>query len=88
LANAVRTGPGLPIFLLGLVLLAVGTIMVATVVWKSPTLPKWSGVPLALGFVLYIPQFAASQPVRVAHGALVAAGCIWLAIGMRQQRNE
>jgi hypothetical protein len=88
LANAVRTGPGLPIFGVGLVLLGVGAIMVAIVVWRSPRLQKWSGVPFALGFALYIPQFVASQPVRVAHGVLVAAGCIWIAAGMWRHSDE
>ena len=87
LANDIRTGPGLIIFLLGLILLAAGTIMAATAIWRSRTLPKWSGVPLAAGFALYIPQFAAAQQVRVGHGILVAAGCLWVAAGMWQPHN-
>jgi hypothetical protein len=79
LANIVRTGPGLPIFALGLVVLAAGTILIAVAVWKSHIMGKWSGVPLAVGFLLYLPQFAASQPVRVAHGAIIAVGCLWMA---------
>jgi len=34
------------------------------------------------GFVLYIPQFYVNQPIRVAHGLLVAVGCLWLAAGI------
>jgi hypothetical protein len=69
-------------FLLGLLLLGAGAGMAATAIWKSGVLPKWSGVPFALGFGLYIPQFFGTQPSRVTHGLLVAAGCLWIAKGM------
>jgi hypothetical protein len=85
LASVVRSGAGLVMFLVGLLLLALGAIMGATAVWKSGTFPKWSGLPFALGFGLYIPQFFGTQPLRVAHGLVVAAGCLWLAAGMWQQ---
>jgi hypothetical protein len=83
LANAVRFGPGFIVIVVGLGLLAVGTILVALAVWRSGTLSRWSGIPLALGFVLYLPQFLGTQPIRVAHGLLVALGCIWIAFGMQ-----
>ena len=82
LANATRYGPGVYVFVSGLLLLAVGTILAAVAVWRSGAFARWSGLPLALGFVLFIPQFFANQPIRVAHGALVAAGCLWLAAGL------
>ena len=88
LASVVRSGAGLVMFLVGLLLLAIGAVMGATAVWKAPTLPHWSGVPFALGFVLYIPQFFGTQPVRVAHGLVVATGCLWLAAGMWQQSKK
>jgi hypothetical protein len=78
-ANDIRSGPGLPVFVIGLVLLAIGVIMIATAVWRAGTLPRWSAVPLAVGFALYLPQFVVGQPVRVAHGLVVAAGCLWIA---------
>ena len=80
-AELVRSGPQL-MFLIGLLLIAASAITAASAVWKSRVLPKWSGVPLALGFALYIPQFLGTQPLRVAHGLLVAAGCIWLAFAL------
>ena len=82
LAETVRSGPGLVMFLLGLLLLAIGAVMVAVAIWRSGRFAKWSGVPLAIAFALYIPQFFASQPVRVAHGLLVALGCSWIAAGL------
>lgn len=86
LANEVRTGPGLVVFLVGLTLLAVGGVTAAVAVWRSGSLPKWSGIPLALDFALYIPQFFGSQPLRVGHGVLVAAGCVWLAVVLFNSR--
>src|SRR5262249_28622984 len=72
LADVVRSGPGEVMFAVGLLLLAVSAIMAATAIWRSGVLAKWSGVPFALGFALYIPQFFGTQPMRVAHGVLVA----------------
>lgn len=82
LAEVVRSGPGEIMFAVGLLLLAVGAILTAAAIWKSGALAKWSGIPFALGFALYIPQFFGTQPIRVAHGVLVAIGCLWIAVGM------
>jgi hypothetical protein len=82
LANGVRFGPGFPQIIIGLLLLALGTILVAVAIWRSRIIAKWSGIALALAFALYIPQFVASQPIRVAHGVLVAVGCLWLAAAL------
>jgi hypothetical protein len=86
-AEVIRTGPQLLMFLAGLLLIGVSAIIVATAVWKSHVLPKWSGVPFAVGFALYIPQFFGNQPIRVAHGLLVMVGCVWLAAGVWQRSN-
>jgi hypothetical protein len=82
LAEVVRSGPGLVMFAVGLLLLAVGAILAAVAIWRSGVLSRWSGVPFALGFALYIPQFFGTQPLRVAHGILVAIGCLWIAASM------
>src|SRR5919201_118904 len=57
LVNSVRMQEGLVFFIPGLVLLAVGTSLLAIVIWRSNSLPNWSGIPLAVSFVLYLPQF-------------------------------
>lgn len=88
LASDVRSGPQLVMFGVGLLLLAIGAILAATAIWKSGTIPKWSGGPFALGFALYIPQFFGTPPIRVAHGLLVAAGCLWMAAGLWRLRRE
>ncbi len=85
LAAAVRTGPQLIIFTMGLLLVAVSTILAAIAVWRSRVFTKWSGVPMALGFALFIPQFFGNQPIRIVHGLLITAGCLWLATGLWQR---
>jgi len=88
LVDAVRFGPAIFVFAVGLLLLAVGPILVAIAVWRSGTLSRWSGMVFALGFALYIPQFFGTQPIRVAHGVLVAVGCIWLAWSMVRGQQQ
>lgn len=87
LADVVRGGPQEVMFGVGLLLLGVSAIMAAVAVWRSGVLPRWSGVPFALAFALYIPQFFGNQPIRVAHGLLVAIGCLWIAFGMWRKSN-
>jgi len=87
LAQVVRGGPELVMFGVGMLLLGIGAIMVAITIWKSGVMPRWSGVPFALAFALYIPQFFGTQPIRVAHGVLVAIGCLWIAASMWRQSN-
>lgn len=88
LAADVRSGAGLVMFLIGLLLLAVAAVILAIAIWKSGRYHKWSGIPFAFGMGLYIPQFFGGQPIRVAHGLLVALGCLWLAVGLWRQNNQ
>ena len=88
LVNAVRYGPAIFVFAIGLGLLAVGPVLVAVAVWRSGRRARWSSVIFALGFALYIPQFFGTQPIRVAHGALVALGCIWFAWDLVQSQQR
>lgn len=82
LANDVRYGPGAFLFIPGLLLLGVAAILAAVAVWRSGRLPRWSGALFALAFALYIPQFFGSPAVRIGHGLLVTAGCLWLAFAV------
>ena len=82
LANDVRYGPGIYLFGAGLLLLGIGTILAAAAVWRSGALPRCSGILFGLAFALYIPQFFTSPPLRVSHGLLVTAGCVWLAFSI------
>jgi O-antigen ligase len=77
LTNSIRFGEGIWFFGFGLLAIAVGTILFGIAIWKSGILTRWSGIPLAIGFTLFIPQFYTPQPVRIGHGLLVMVGC-WL----------
>ncbi|MER6950925.1 hypothetical protein ABT294_43605 [Nonomuraea sp. NPDC000554] len=88
LAEEFRYGPvAVAMFAIGLALLAVGAIMAAVSVWRSGVLQKWSAVPLAAGFALFIPQFFGPYSLRIAHGALIAVGGVWLAIAAWRGRT-
>jgi hypothetical protein len=50
--------------------------MTAAAIWRSGIYSKWSGVPFVIGMAMYIPQFFGTQLLRVAHGLLVAVGCL------------
>lgn len=85
IVNSIRWEAGIWFILIGLALLGIGTILFAVAIWRSGSLPKWSGIPLAIGFALFIPQFVATQPVRIAHGFLILVGSALVAwaIAMR-----
>ena len=88
LVNSVRMQEGLVFFIPGLVLLAVGTSLLAIVIWRSNSLPKWSGIPLAVGFVLYLPQFFEPQSIRIPHGLLITAACVLISCSMFRLKEE
>src|ERR687888_1640757 len=90
LVNQVRFGPGITFIVSGLLCVAAATIVMAAVVWKSQALPKWSGIPLAAGFAVYIPQLQGDpsfQVIRIGVGILILIGCCWLAWGMVRRRR-
>ncbi len=85
MAQVIRSGPGLLLFAAGLILMALAAILAAISLWKTSPSSRWSGLPFALGMVLYIPQFFLSQPWRIAHGILVGVGCVWMGIELWKQ---
>jgi hypothetical protein len=88
LTDAIRFGEGAWLFGAGLLALAAGSILFAAAVWRSGTLSRWSGIPLALGFALFLPQFFAPPPVRIVHGLLVMIGCWLVTWGMVNRSGE
>ncbi|TCB97926.1 hypothetical protein E0H26_10015 [Micromonospora zingiberis] len=85
LADQVRYGPvAVATFAAGLLALAVGATLAAVAVWRSDLLPRLSGVPFALGFLLFLPQFFTPAAVRIGHGVLLGAGLLWLAAALWQ----
>jgi hypothetical protein len=79
LTDAIRWQEGIWFITTGLLLVAAGAIAIAWAIWASRSLARYAGIPLAAGFALYLPQFTAGQPVRVAHGLLIAAAGLLLA---------
>lgn len=83
IADATRYNPvAITMFGAGLLTLAVGAILVAVAIWRSAALPRASGIVFAVGFALFLPQFFAPAPVRIAHGVVMLIGLVWLAVAM------
>ncbi|TQF69358.1 hypothetical protein FK531_11550 [Rhodococcus spelaei] len=81
-------GTQMAMFAVGLVLVAVGVIIAAVAIWRSGALDRWSGVPLAVGFALFVPQFFGPPWMRVAHGLVLAAGGLRLATALLRTRRD
>ena len=79
ITDSIRWEAGIWFILGGLAVLGGGVALTAAAIWRSGQLARWSGVPLAMAFALFIPQFGTPQPVRVAHGVLIAVGCVLVA---------
>ncbi len=82
LVDLVRFGPGIIFIGIGLILIAIASILLASAIWNSNSLPKWSGVPLAIGFILYMPilnGLPIFQPIRIIDAILILVSCIWIA---------
>lgn len=79
-SDAIRFHPAAAtMFVLGLAALGAGAVLAAVAIGRSGVWARWSGVPMALGFALFIPQFFTGETLRIAHGALIALGCAWVA---------
>jgi hypothetical protein len=76
-------GLALFVFLVGLLLLAIGAITFAVAIWQSAVLPRWAGVLFAIGLVLWFPPFPRS--VRIIDGFVIGLGGVWLAAGLRRK---
>ncbi|TWP52700.1 hypothetical protein FKR81_10405 [Lentzea tibetensis] len=67
-------------FSIGLLLIAVGAILTARAIARTEL--RWSAVLFAAGFALFLPQFFTPPAVRIAHGVLLAAGCVGFAVAV------
>jgi hypothetical protein len=89
LVELIRMGPvQVTLFGAGLLVLALAAVLAAIAVARSGMLARLSGVAFAAGFVLFLPQFYAAPALRIAHGVLVAAGCVVLAVQMRRSATR
>jgi len=86
IAPAVRLiyhGPAVVVFLLGLLLLAIGVIYLAVAIWHSDVLPRWAGVIFAIGLALWFPPFP--RMIRMVDGLFIGIGGVWLAWSLWQE---
>ncbi len=88
IVNNIRWEVGIFWILAGLAVLGVGVILFAVGIWRSGRMRRWAGIVLAIAFALYIPQFAAGQSLRVAHGVLILAGSLVLAWAVLSATSE
>ena len=88
IVDNIRWEVGIFWILAGLSALGIGVILFAIGIWRSGRLTRWSGIVLAVAFALYIPQFAAGQPLRVAHGVLILIGTVLLAWAIRRRDGD
>jgi hypothetical protein len=68
--------------LLGLLLLAIGAIVLAVAIARSCALPRWAGIVYAIGLVAWCPLL--SPVLRVVDGLLIGIGGIALAWALRR----
>lgn len=86
IAMSIRAGPQARFFFPGLLLLAIGAILLAVAVWNSGTLPRWSGVVYAIGLALFFPLFP--RAVRIVDGLLIGIGGVSIAVAILMRSNE
>ena len=86
LAMAIRMGPQARFLFPGLLVLAVGAVLIAVAVWHCGALPRWSGVLFALGLALFFPLFP--RAIRVVDGLLIGVGGVWIALSMLRHRGR
>jgi len=86
IAHSVRFGPQRIFLFPGLLVLALGAVLIAGAVWKSGTVPRWSGILFAIGLALFFPLFP--RVIRVVDGLLIGVGGIWVALSILLNKGE
>jgi hypothetical protein len=85
LADAFRYQPvAITFFGAGLLTLAAAGVALAVALWRSSTAARLGGALAGLGLVLYLPQFFLAPAARIGHGALLAAGCVLIAVAVQR----
>ena len=88
LVNEVRFGPGIFFIVMGLIMMSISVIIIARASWISGKMPRWTGIPLAVGFVLFLPLLQGNpsfQWMRIVDGLLITTGCFILASKSKSQ---
>jgi len=86
IVGQIYLGPAIAVFLLGLLLLAIGSVCFAVAIWRTRMLPRWGGVIYAIGLALWFPPFP--RPVRVVDGVLIGVGGVWLACSLWREAAQ
>jgi hypothetical protein len=81
--DRIYSGPDMLVLIVGLLFLAVGSVVFAITIWQSGILPKWAGVIFAIGLALWFPLFP--QIIRIIDGLLIGIGSVWLAWSIWQK---
>jgi hypothetical protein len=84
--DGARSGLQATVLLPGLVLLGLGGVFTALAVWRSGKLPRWAGIPFALGLAFFLPLLP--QPVRILDGLLTGVGGLGLAWALWRQMSD
>jgi len=89
IVDDVRYQPvAMTMFGVGLITLAVSGVLAAIAVARSGRISRSAGWLFAIGYVLFLPQFFGPPVVRIAHGALLGIGLIWLAIALGSAHGQ
>lgn len=81
LSGRIRMGAAaVTTFGLGLLTVAIASIVVALAVSRSGRYPRYAAVLFAVGYATYLPQFFGPPWLRTIHGILLALGLLVLAI--------
>jgi hypothetical protein len=80
IVTLIYRGLGTAVMLVGLLLLAIGALTLAAVIWRRGEWPGWAAIVWAVGLAAWLPLLPRS--VRVVDGLLIAVGGLWLAFTM------
>ena len=84
--DLIYRGWAVAVFLLGLLLLAIGAVMFAVAIWRGRTLPRSAAILFAAGLVLWFPPFP--EAFRIADGFVIGVGGLWLAASLWQRASD
>jgi hypothetical protein len=78
--DMIYLGPAVGVFLVALLLLAIGAVTFAVAIWHSRMLPRLAAILFAAGLALWFPPFP--EVVRIVDGFVIGVGGVWLAVSL------